>query len=95
MTKCKKYCLICPYVLEGKNIKHENFKWNIKTSVSCATYNTCYMLICTKERYTGKDHLYIGETERKLNDQICEHLGQVLDRQCLEDSKQKDDSINQ
>ena len=54
MTKCKKSCLICPYVFEGKDIKHENFKWNIQTSVNCATYNSCYMLICTKERCTGK-----------------------------------------
>ena len=80
MKKCKKSCLICPYFLEGKDIKHENFKWNIKTSVNCATYNTCYMLICTKERCTGKDHLYIGETERKLKDRICEHLGYINTR---------------
>ena len=65
MTKCKKSCLSCPYVLEGKDIKHENFKWNIKTSVNCATYNACYMLICTKERCSGKYHLYIGETVKK------------------------------
>ena len=77
MTKSKKSCLICPYVLQGKDIKHENFKWNIKTSVNCATYNACYMLMCTKERCTGKDHIYIGETKRKLKDRIFEHLGYI------------------
>ena len=71
---------ICPNVLEGKDIKHENFKWNIQTSVNCATYNWCYMVICTKERCTGKDPLYIGETERKLKCRICEHLGYINTR---------------
>ena len=77
MKKCKMSCLICPYIQEGKDIKHNGFKWNIITSVNCATYNSCYMLICIKEKCIGKEQYYIGETERKLKDRICEHLGYI------------------
>ena len=34
MKKCKQGCLICPYIQEGKDVKYNNFKWNIITSVN-------------------------------------------------------------
>ena len=77
MKKCKNTCLICPYILEGKDVKQNSFRWNIITSVNCQTYNSVYMLICTKDRCRGKEQYYIGETERKLKDRICEHLGYI------------------
>ena len=55
MTKCKKGCLICPYIQEGKDVNFNNSKWNIITSVNCETYNSVYMLSCTKERCRGKE----------------------------------------
>ena len=50
MKKCKNTCLICPYILEGKDVKQNSFRWNIITSVNCQTFNKVYMLIFTKER---------------------------------------------
>ena len=38
------------------------------------------MLSCTKERCRGKEQKYIGESERKLKDRICEHLGYINTR---------------
>ena len=75
--RCKKSCLICPYIQEGKDVKYNNFKWNIITSVNCETPNSVYMLTCTKERCREKEPNYIGETERKLKDRICEHIGYI------------------
>ena len=77
MKKCKKSCLICPYILEGKHLKHNNFRWNIISNVNCETFNAVYMLICTKERCIGKEQFYIVETERTLKDRVCEHLGYI------------------
>ena len=54
-----------------------NSKWNIITSVNCETFNSVYKLSYTKESYRGKEQKYIGETERKLKNWICEHLGYI------------------
>ena len=35
------------------------------------------MLTCPKERCREKEPNYIGETERKLKDRICEHIGYI------------------
>ena len=38
------------------------------------------MIICTKESCQQKNRFqqkYIGETERKLRDKICEHIGYI------------------
>ena len=64
-------------IQEGKDVKYNNFNWNIITSVNCETFNSVYMLTCTKGRCRGNERNYIGETERKLKDGICEHLGYI------------------
>ena len=80
MKKCKKNCLICPYIEETKEIKGDNFSWKIETNVSCNTNNIVYMLQCKKERCQigkTKPTQYIGETERNLRDRVCEHIGYI------------------
>ena len=80
MTKCKRNCVICPYILEGREISGGEFKWVINSHVSCNSYNICYMLLCMKDNCKMKNKIqqrYIGETERTLKDRICEHLGYI------------------
>ena len=80
MKKCKQNCLICPYIEEAKEIKGDKFSWKIETNVSCNTHNIVYMLQCKKsscQQNETKQTQYIGETERKLRDRICEHLGYI------------------
>ena len=80
MTRCKDNCLICPYMLETKKMKHKNGVWKIEANVNCQTYNIVYMLICSKERCIQKDNIqmkYIGESERTLKERVCEHIGYV------------------
>ena len=72
MKKCIKQCPICPFVIEGKNIKTETFTWNINKEITCQTENLVYMVKCTKERC--KENIYIGETERSLKERIIEHI---------------------
>ena len=77
MKQCKINCLICSYVLEGKEVKSKHFKWRIEADVSCETTNIVYMLICMKENCQTKEggiYKYIGESERTLNHRVCEHL---------------------
>ena len=67
MSKCTRNCLICPYILEGREIRGEDFAWMINSNVSCNSYNICYILICTKDNCKQKNKKqqgYIGETER-------------------------------
>ena len=68
MTKCKKYCQLCPYVMEGRVVKGNNVNWKINKSVNCETHNVVYLIECDK----CKMH-YIGESERNLRDRISEH----------------------
>ena len=80
MTRCKDNCLICPYILETKNMKHKNGVWKVEANVNCQTYNIVYMLICTKERCRQKENIqmkYIGESERTLKERVCEHIGYI------------------
>ena len=77
--KCNK-CLICPLIQEGREIKANKFTWKTNANVSCETYDIVYVLICTKEKCKQKEknqQLYIGETERTLEERICEHIGYI------------------
>ena len=80
LKKCPKSCLICPYIEEGPTIKGNSFTWRINTRVSCQSNNLVYMIICTNQSCQNKNKhqlKYIGETERKLKDRICEHIGYI------------------
>ena len=72
MTKCKKGCIICPFILEDKKITANNFTWKINRHINCESRNLIYMIRCMK------CHLnYIGESERTLKDRISEHVGYI------------------
>ena len=78
LKRCSKSCLICPYIQEGHDVKENLFTWKINQRVTCQSNNLVYMIICTKESCQQKNRFqqkYIGETERKLRDKICEHIG--------------------
>ena len=80
MKKCLKSCLICPYIQEGKEIKEKTLTWRINQKITCQSNNLVYMIICIKESCKQKNKIqqkYIGETERKLKDRICEHIGYI------------------
>ena len=70
--KCTKQCPICPFVLEGKEIKGNNYTWKINKELTCKTENIVYMIKCTKENW--KENIYIGESERSLKHRISEHI---------------------
>ena len=72
MKKCKKSCPICPFVLEGKEIRGNKYTWKINKELTCKTENIVYMIKCTKENC--KENIYIGESERSLKDRISEHI---------------------
>ena len=74
MKKCKRNCLICPYVKEVKIVKDNNFTWNINNEVNCNTENVVYLIECD---ITNCKKRYIRETYKKLRDRICEHLGYI------------------
>ena len=77
MTKFKKSRLICPYILEGKDVKNNKFRWNIITSVNYETFNAVYLLLCTKESCRGKEQFCMREAEEKDKNRVCEHLGDI------------------
>ena len=73
-------CLICPFNLETKEVRSEEFVWRIENKVKCKSNNIVYMLVCTKDRCKQKENRqmrYLGETERTLKDRICEHVGYI------------------
>ena len=75
MKKCSKpYCLTCPYINERKSVKSGKFNWSIKESVNCDTYNIIYLISCDKYNCQEK---YVGESERKLRNRLCEHIGYI------------------
>ena len=89
MQKCKDNCLICPFILETKEVGSEKFVWRIENKVNCKSYNIVYMLVCTKDRCNQKETRqmrYIGETERTLKDRICEHIGYINTKKYQEPS---------
>ena len=80
IQKCKDICLICPFILETKEVRSEECVWRIENSVNCKSYNIAYMLVFIKDRCKQKENRqmrYIGETERTLKDRICEHIGYI------------------
>ena len=72
MKKCNRPCRACPMINETKQIKTNNFKWEIRKPVNCATKNTIYLLECTKCY-----QMYIGESKRPLRERISEHTQYV------------------
>ena len=79
MKKCQT-CIICPYIVEGREVKNNIFRWKINSNVTCYSRNIVYLLSCTKENCIKKNkgkQLYIGETERSLKDRVCEHIGYI------------------
>ena len=80
LKRCSKSCLICTYIKKGQEIKENSFTWKINQRVTCQSNNLVYMIICNKESCQLKNKYqqkYIGETERKLKDRICEHIGYI------------------
>ena len=49
MKKCKG-CVICPFIMERKEVKEKNISWKKSSPINCQTYNLGYMIECTKER---------------------------------------------
>ena len=39
MQKCKDNCLICPFILETKEVRSKTFVWRIENKVNCKSYN--------------------------------------------------------
>ena len=74
MKKCGQNCSMCPYVKEGKSIKLNNTEWQIRRSVNCNSFNTIYMIQCSKDNCKMS---YIGQTGRILKFRIAEHRGYV------------------
>jgi hypothetical protein len=74
MKKCKKSCVICPFIKEGKVIKSHNFEWHLNRELDCRTRNIVYMIQCNIPQCSKK---YIGESERTLKDRISEHIGYI------------------
>jgi hypothetical protein len=62
MTKCNKPCHACPFIMEGKEVKSDNFTWKITQPMKCETENCVYMIECNKEKCKQR---YIGENEDK------------------------------
>ena len=80
MKKCPKSYLSCTYIREVKEIKGNLFTWKIYKRVTCQSNNLSNIIICTKESCQQKNEhqqKYIGETEKKLKDRICEHIGYI------------------
>ena len=50
ITKCNKPCQACPLIMEGKEVKSDNFTWKITQLVNCETENCVYMIECNKEK---------------------------------------------
>ena len=73
MKKCGK-CIICPFVLEGKHIKEDTFKWIITYKADCNTENIVYQIQCNKEKCKLK---YIGETKHSIKNRMSDHIGYV------------------
>ena len=74
MTKCNKPCQACPFIMEGKEVKSDNFTWKITQSMNCETENCIYMIECNKEKCKQR---YIGETKRSLAKRLSEHKGYI------------------
>ena len=74
MKKCGKYCLVCPFVNEVKQVAGNNFKWNILKSYNCNTSNIVYIISCKKENCRQQ---YVGEMDRTLKTRILEHIGYI------------------
>ena len=73
-TKCNKPCQACPFIMEGKEVKSDNFTWKITQSMNCETENCIYMIECNKEKCKQR---YIGETKRSLAKRLSEHKGYI------------------
>ena len=73
MKKCGKYCLVCPFVKEGKKVTGNNFTWNIYKPYNCDTSNIVYMVACNKE-YCREQ--YIGESGQ-FRIRMLQHIGYV------------------
>ena len=78
MKRCGNMCTICPYVIEGKQIKINNKKkpWTINKNVTCETRNIVYMIECLK----CKDR-YIGESKRSLKARLADHRAYINNEQ--------------
>ena len=75
MSKCKKNCVNCPYVKEGKEVKiNTTEKWTINNKVNCETFNCIYLIECQKDNCKAK---YIGQTKRQFKDRIADHRGYI------------------
>ena len=76
MKKCNK-CNCCPFIQEGHKIQGtaSNVVVNLSKPVSCQTENIVYCLSCTKPTCSGIQ--YIGETGRKFQQRLSEHLGYI------------------
>ena len=74
MAKCGKACTACPYIREGRTIKHNNLTWKINKKLDCTSYNIVYLIECDKEKCKKR---YIGETKRSLKHRLADHRGYV------------------
>ena len=78
MKKCNKQaCQTCPFVRETNYVKSTtcDTTFKISSEVSCDTANVIYYLYCDK--VSCKSAQYIGETGRKFNERLKEHLGYI------------------
>ena len=74
MKRCPKTCATCPYVQETKEVKSGNVIWKINRPLNCQSTNVIYMIKCRKDTC---QQIYIGETERTLNNRFQDHKGYV------------------
>ena len=81
MFKCGNQCTACPYISEGKSVKHKDSTWNINRSLNCNSYNIIYLIECKKERCRrSENYRYVGETKRPLKYCLADHRGYILNQ---------------
>ena len=71
---CGTMCALCPFA--STSDQHTNTKtgqsWKIHSVLNCKSKNVVYKISCIKCQF-----VYIGETQRRLQDRAAEHRGYV------------------
>ena len=74
MKKCSKFCSMCPFVKEAKEISNANFTWQIRQKYNCESENVVYFIECRKDNCK---EIYIGETKRKIRLRHSKHRNYI------------------
>ena len=68
----RKRCNTCPYIVSRTSVTGPKSSYSISDHFDCITSNVIYCIQCTL-----CNHLYIGETGRRLGDRIRDHIRDI------------------